>query len=103
MEHNRVELTGQVIRIDTVRYSPAGNPLRYLEIEHRSVQPDSGGWREVRFSMMVCLRGDELNRKAAGLQQGERLIVTGALGKAGHRSDKLVLDAHTLERLNQEQ
>lgn len=103
MEHNRVELTGRVIRIDTVRYSPAGNPQRYLELEHRSVQPDSGGWREVRFSMTVCLRGDELNRLAAGLQQGDRLKVTGSLGKAGHRSDRLVLDVQTLERLNQEQ
>lgn len=100
MEHNRVELTGRIVRIDPLRLSPSGVPHRDLEMEHRSLQMDEGGRREVRFNIIVRISGRVLNQVASQMAVGERICVYGCLGKMSHRDTKIVLSAQALERLN---
>lgn len=96
-------LTGEILSIEPVRYTPAGLPRQRLWVEHRSRQEEAGHPREVRAKFAVILTGTETVRSAETLAPGERIRVTGFLSRAGIRGearDRLQLHAQTLNRLD---
>ncbi len=103
MEFNRVQVSGRLMSLGDLHASPAGVEHRDIILEHRSLQSDQEGSREVRFSLRVRLAGHELNALLTGVQAGERLQVTGYLGRNNHRDEQVVLHARTIDRMNQEQ
>ena len=99
MEQNAVRLSGCVRELKAPRTSPAGVVHRELLLEHRSRQILDGQQREVRALVTVKVTGRELAAVVAGLEPGNRVIVTGLLGQASHRTpQQLLIHAQTIER-----
>ena len=101
MERNHCELTGVIATLEKVALTPAGVPRQRFWLEHRSRQLEDGHPREVQARIAVMLVGS-MTRQAQGLEQGQRIKVTGCLSRAGYKGearDRIQLIAETLERL----
>ena len=84
--------------------TPAGIARQRLWLEHRSRQLEDGHPREVRARIAIVLVGGR-TAQAKGLQEGQRIRVTGCLSHAGYKGDardRVQLIAQTLEPLNQD-
>lgn len=87
------------MELKALRTSPAGVVHRELLLEHRSLQTLAGLEREVRALVTVKVTGRALAAAVASLEPGSRVLVTGLLGQASHRSpQQLLIHAQTIER-----
>ncbi len=96
MESNRLELSGEVISLETLRYTPAGIPILDFVLRHVSQQQQAGMKREVQCEVPVVAMA-ELAGKAKALSMGNQVKVTGFLARKSLRNDRLVLHATELE------
>lgn len=97
---NEVVLDGVVLRIGTVRYSPAGVPQVQLRLGHESVQEEAGHPRRVRFQAEVFAVGERLAAAVSRLRAGQGIRVRGMLTRRSYRSEEtnLVIHAHAIDR-----
>jgi len=93
---NRVVLSGQIVAIDALRYTPAGIPALNLSINHRSRQVEAGMEREVECEVPVVALGDQA-QQAARCKVGDGLKVQGFLARKSRNSSYLVLHANRIE------
>ncbi len=86
--------------VEKLRHTPAGLPRRRLWIEHRSRQIEAGGPREVLARLPIVIIGEELVTQAGRLTEGQEVLVSGFLARAGHQGDardRLQLHVQNLE------
>lgn len=89
-------LSGKIVLLDPLRYTPAGIPALNLTLGHRSRQVEAGMEREVECEMAVMALG-EMAQQASRCKVGDSLKVQGFLTKKSRNSSYLVLHANRIE------
>jgi primosomal replication protein N len=92
---NQLVISGEVIQIETLRYTPAGIPLLGFVLRHLSEQVEAGMKRRVECEINAILMG-ELAEKSQHIKVGTQLNVTGFIAKRSLKSTQLVLHINTL-------
>jgi primosomal replication protein N len=93
---NKLVLTGEVVQIDTLRYTPAGIPLLSFMLHHLSEQVEAGMKRRVECDVNAVVMG-ELAERSQAVKVGTQLKVSGFMAKRSLKSTQLVLHLNTLE------
>lgn len=100
METNQLVLSGTIVELENLRYTPAGVPFQTFLLEHRSRQEEAGAAREVQCRLKVEARGEAITANLQHLAQGQRIVVTGFLARSHYKdadSIRLVLHAQHIE------
>jgi primosomal replication protein N len=87
---NRLVIAGQLIELDTLRYTPAGVARMEMKIRHASQQQEAGELRKVQCDISALALG-EAAQQAARLQTGQQVKVQGFLAQRSLRNTQLVL------------
>lgn len=96
MPDNRIVLSGRIIAIDPLRYTPAGIPARNLTLGHRSRQVEAGMERDVECEVQVVALG-ELAQQTARCKAEDGIRIQGFLARKSRNSTQLVLHANRIE------
>ena len=89
-------LSGKLIELDTLRYTPAGIPVVNFRLSHASEQTEAGGTRTVECEV-AGLAFEREARLMAAARPGMRVKVTGFLAGKSRESKQLVLHATNIE------
>jgi primosomal replication protein N len=89
-------MTGEVMQLAALRYTPAGIPLLSFAVQHVSEQNEAGMQRRVECEVTAIAMGD-LAVKSQGIKEGTAVKVSGFLAKRSLKSAQLVLHINQLE------
>ncbi|HTN93646.1 MAG TPA: primosomal replication protein N [Gallionella sp.] len=90
MARNQVVLSGEIIALDDLRYTPAGVARVALTLNHRSQQSEANGVRQVQCEV-DALAFAEVADKVTRFAVGQNVKVRGFLARKSIRSRQLVL------------
>ncbi|MGA8862693.1 MAG: primosomal replication protein N [Gallionella sp.] len=90
MALNQVVISGELIALDGLRYTPAGVARVALTISHASQQPEANGLRQVQCEV-DALAFAEVADKVARFAVGQNVKMRGFLARRSIRSRQLVL------------
>ena len=93
---NRVELTGVVSALETLRYTPAGIPIVEVKLDHESPQEEAGKARTVKCEVSAVAAG-QVAQRLVQANLGARIKVTGFLAHRGKSKVQLVLHINEFE------
>ncbi|MEO8204478.1 MAG: primosomal replication protein N [Betaproteobacteria bacterium] len=93
---NQVTLSGTLVELGALRYTPAGLPAVEFRILHESAQREAGSERKVRAEM-PAVAFDILARQVAAAGVGSALRAQGFLAAKSQRSAKVVLHVTNIE------
>jgi primosomal replication protein N len=93
---NRFVLSGNLIELDALRYTPAGIPVVNFRLNHASEQIEAGAKRAVQCEVSAMAFEREARLIAAG-RPGMQVKVTGFLAGKSRDSRQLVLHATDIE------
>lgn len=96
MEVNEVILTGELIVVEPLRYTPAGVPLSSFRVLHRSQQIEGGVKRQVECELPGVAMA-QVALGMAGFTAGLRVRIRGFLNRKNRMSAQLVLHATSME------
>jgi primosomal replication protein N len=94
---NRLIISGALIQIEPLRYSPAGVPIAEAVIHHRSSQTVATQARQVECELTVQASGPlaaQLSQQTAGTQ----LELEGVLNRRSVNSRQLILILNRIEK-----
>jgi primosomal replication protein N len=94
---NRLVISGDLIQVDPLRYSPAGVPIAEAVILHRSRQDVAGQPRQVECELTVQASG-ALASRLAQLATGTQVKLEGALNRRSVNSRQLILILNRIEK-----
>jgi primosomal replication protein N len=94
---NRLVISGALIQVDPVRYSPAGVPIAEAVILHRSSQTVAAQARQVECELTVQASGS-LASQLAQLSSGTQVKLEGALNRRSVNSRQLILILNRIEK-----
>ena len=94
---NRLLISGALIQVDPVRYSPAGVPIAEAVIQHRGSQSVAGQTRQVECELTVQASGT-LATQLARLTSGTQVKLEGALNRRSVNSRQLILILNRIEK-----
>lgn len=94
---NRLVISGTLIQVDPVRYSPAGVPIAEAVILHRSSQTVATQARQVECELTVQASGT-LATQLAQLATGAQVKLDGALNRRSVKSRQLILILNRIEK-----
>ena len=89
-------MTGEVLQIDALRYTPAGIPLLSFVLRHLSEQTEAGMGRRVECEVNAIIMG-KLAESTQAIKQGTAINVSGFIARRSLKSTQLVLHITTLE------
>jgi primosomal replication protein N len=92
---NRLVISGEVVGLDALRYTPAGIERIELKLRHASAQHEAGVTRQVQCEIAVLALGDAA-QQATKLQTGQHITAHGFLAQRSMRSTQLVLHIETI-------
>jgi primosomal replication protein N len=98
LETNYLVIQGEVVQIETLRYTPAGIPLLSLVVGHSSEQIEADMPRRVECDVSAMILGS-LAEKSQSIKVGDKLKVSGFLAKRSLKSTQLVLHIKALEKI----
>ena len=93
---NRVEITGVVTELQSLRYTPAGVPVVEFRLAHESQRAEAGALRKVNAEIDAVAFEAQARLLAAG-PMGRQLKAEGFLCARSRRSKKPVLHVTNLE------
>jgi primosomal replication protein N len=93
---NKLVLSGVVVALDQVRYTPAGLPLLSFVISHVSEVVEAGMKRKVECEVNAIAIGDLAK---SNFQIGANINVAGFVAKRSAKSSQLVLHLLKIEVL----
>ncbi|MDX9951969.1 MAG: primosomal replication protein N [Methylophilaceae bacterium] len=93
---NKLVLSGEVVQIEPLRYTPAGLPLLSFVVRHASEQLEAGIKRKVECEMAVVAIGD-IARQAQNIQLSSQVKLAGFIAKRSLKSTQLVLHLNAIE------
>jgi len=93
---NQLVLTGEVVQIAELRYTPAGIPLLSFVLRHMSEQIEADMKRKVECDVNAVAIGD-IAKRSQILKIGTQIKVSGFLTKRSLKNAQLVLHLNTLE------
>jgi primosomal replication protein N len=85
---NKLVLSGAVMAIEPLRYTPAGLPLLSFVLQHASEVTEAGLKRKVECEINAVMIGDLAN---TAIQLGCQIKVAGFLAKRSAKSTQLVI------------
>ncbi|MHB1145201.1 MAG: primosomal replication protein N [Thiobacillus sp.] len=94
---NRLVISGALIQVDPVRYSPAGVPIAEAVVLHRSSQTVATQARQVECELTVQASGS-LASQLAQLITGTQVKLEGALNRRSVNSRQLILILNRIEK-----
>lgn len=94
---NRLDISGALIQVDPLRYSPAGVPIAEAVILHRSKQHVAAQVRQVECELTVQASGP-LASRLAQLPLGTQVKLEGALNRRSMNSRQLILILNRIEK-----
>jgi primosomal replication protein N len=89
-------LSGEVVQIEPLRYTPAGLPLLSFAVRHISEQLEAGIKRKVECEMAVVAIGD-IAKQAQSIQLASQVKLAGFIARRSLKSTQLVLHLNALE------
>ncbi|MDZ4200748.1 MAG: primosomal replication protein N [Gallionella sp.] len=90
MARNQVVISGKLIALDSLRYTPAGVARVELVLLHVSQQPEAEGVRQVQCEVQA-LAFAGVAEKVTGFAVGQSVKVRGFLAQRSMRGRQLVL------------
>ncbi|TAK85180.1 MAG: primosomal replication protein N [Betaproteobacteria bacterium] len=93
---NRVELSGRLLELGALRYTPAGIPAVEFKLRHESEQGEAGSRRRVEAEI-GGIAFEAQARLLAAAKLNTELRLHGFLGAKSKRSRKLVLHVTNVE------
>ena len=87
---NRLVIDGQLVELESLRYTPAGVPRMEMKIRHASTRSEAGIQRQVQCEVPALALG-EAAEQAALLKPGQQVKVEGFLAQRSLRSRQLVM------------
>jgi primosomal replication protein N len=94
---NRLVISGALIQVDPLRYSPAGVPIAEAVVLHRSSQTVATQVRQVECELTVQASGT-LATQLAQLASGTQVKLEGALNRRSVKSRQLILILNRIEK-----
>ena len=95
---NKLALSGVVIALEPIRYTPAGLPLLSFIVSHVSENIEAGMKRKVECEVHAVAMGDLASIfEKQNIQAGANINVAGFLAKRSAKSTQLVLHIQKLE------
>ena len=89
-------LSGKLLQLDALRYTPAGIPVVNFRLSHESERFEAGAKRAVQCEV-AGLAFEREARLVAAASPGMQLKVTGFLAGKSRESKQLVLHATNIE------
>ena len=93
---NLVQLTGQLLSVQPIRYTPAGIPVTEATLGHHSEQQEAGLKRQVTCEVPVKALGP-LAHQLAAATIGTELKACGFIAAKSLKSRQLILHLETIE------
>jgi primosomal replication protein N len=93
---NRVELSGEVIEREAMRFTPAGIPILAFRMRHESAQTEAKMARQVKFEIDAMAAGETAKRMDS-LRPGQRVRLQGFLCTRSRLSTRIVLHVNQFE------
>ena len=93
---NSLTLSGVVVGLEAVRYTPAGIPLLSFVLQHTSEQTEAGLKRKVECEVNAVVIGDIAK---SSIQIGDNIKAKGFLAKRSAKSTQLVFHIDKLEKI----
>jgi primosomal replication protein N len=93
---NQLVLSGKLIELDALRYTPAGIPVVNFRLSHASEQLEAGAMRAVQCEV-AGLAFEREARLIATAAPGMQVKVTGFLAGKSRDSKQLVMHATNIE------
>jgi primosomal replication protein N len=93
---NQVILSGTLVELGALRYTPAGLPAVEFRMSHDSSMTEAGTERRVRAEM-PAIAFDTVARQVASAGLGSALRARGFLAAKSQRSTKVVLHVTNIE------
>jgi primosomal replication protein N len=94
---NRLVISGALIQVEPLRYSPAGVPIAEAVIHHRSTQTVAMQARQVECELTVQASGS-LASLLAQQTTGTQVKLEGTLNRRGVNSRQLILILNRIEK-----
>jgi primosomal replication protein N len=91
---NRLVLSGVVVALEPIRYTPAGLPLLSFIVSHVSEATEAGMKRKVECEVNAVAIGDAA---MSNIQIGANINVAGFLTKRSAKSTQLVLHIENIK------
>jgi len=93
---NKLVIQAEVVKIEPLRYTPAGIPLLSVVLRHVSEQIEAGMKRKVECEINAVVLGDLALK---GLKQGVQIIAQGFLAKRSLKSTQLVMHINDMKTM----
>ena len=90
-------LNATVVKLEPLRYTPAGIPLLSIVLSHMSEQVEAGMKRKVACEVNAVVLGD-LTKQT--LNVGQQIVATGFLAKRSLKSTQLVMHINHIEYIS---
>ena len=100
MATNHLVIQGELVKVEELRFTPAGIPVLNLVIGHLSEQVEAGMKRRVECEVNAVVMG-ELAKAFQNLKEGMAVYASGFIAKRSFKSAQLVLHINKLEKLSQ--
>lgn len=99
---NKLVLQAEVVRIEPLRYTPAGIPLLSVVLRHVSEQVEADMKRKVECEVNAVALGDQLLGSPAlkGLKVGSHIQASGFLAKRSLKSTQLVMHINNIVHIS---
>jgi primosomal replication protein N len=94
---NRLLISGALIQVDPLRYSPSGVPIAEAVISHRSTQSVADQARQVECDLTVQASG-ALAHRLAQYAIGAQVKLEGVLNRRSVNSRQLILILNRIEK-----
>ena len=92
---NHVSLEGEIIHMDTKRFTPAGIPVLSLRIRNESEQSEANLKRIINVDIEAVIIGELVN---IDLPEGDKLSFTEFLDKRSKKSNQLVFHVTQIKK-----
>lgn len=89
-------IQAEVVKIEPLRYTPAGIPLLSVVLRHVSEQIEAGMKRKVECEVNAVVLGDLALK---GLKQGVQILAQGFLAKRSLKSTQLVMHINDIKTM----
>lgn len=100
MTTNLLVIQGELLKVEELRFTPAGIPILNLVIGHLSEQVEAGMKRKVECEVNAMVVGD-LAKTCQSLKEGVAVKAAGFLAKRSFKSTQLVMHINKLEQVSQ--
>lgn len=89
-------VSGLIVKIEPIRYTPIGLPVISFEVEHRSKQMQSNNYRDAILNFSVLAVGD-VCKSLIGKLTNTKVRIKGFIANKSLKSKKPILNALEIE------